>query len=727
MACRPGDSSPPGVEARVITDPASNQRQREEHGLLSRLLWIPPSVDPETAEDGRFFAAMMLATFPLVLLIAVVAVPLWLNTENPTEGVIFRDSVLILIATAIAYFVNRSGRCRAAALGYCLTSVATLTDSAADDPQILVFMPLTMLAAVALLPVRLARLIGGAALLATVPVALLADDRAAIVLPFLLNVFFFPLLLMVRAHHDRLARLRAEELARRERWFATTLSSIGDAVLTTDASEKVTFMNPVAQTLTGFTSQEAVGRKVGEVFRIVSEHDGEPVESPVSKVLQQRSVVALANHTALIGAGGVRRPIADSGAPILDADGQLYGAVLVFRDMTTERALRAQLEHSQRLDALGKLAGSVAHDFNNLLTAISGGAQLAQISLPPGHRAQDELAIVLDAAHRAVDVTHQLLAFSRRQVMRLEAIDLNATVQGSLGLLQRLIGTNVEVRTDLDPAVRLVLVDSVQCQQMLLNLAINAGDAMPEGGTLTLATRSVTAESAQADPPIAPGDYTRLRVSDTGVGMDAQTLARAFEPFFTTKAMGRGTGLGLATVYGIVEQSQGAIRVRSAPGAGTTFDVFLPATQAAQRAAAPNARPKPERGAAAARVLVVEDDELVRNLAARLLTLDGYQILEAGSADQALALTERGEAAIDLLLTDVLMPGMSGVELAQKLRERFPGLPIVFMSGYATELLAKQGLRPDSGGFVAKPFSTDALRTAVREALDARPSQQATC
>ena len=224
--------------------------------------------------------------------------------------------------------------------------------------------------------------------------------------------------------------------------------------------------------------------------------------------------------------------------------------------------------------------------------------------------------------------------------------------------------------------------------------------------------------------PIAAGDYTCLRVGDTGVGMDAQTLARAFEPFFTTKAQGRGTGLGLATVYGIVEQSQGAIRVRSTPGAGTTFDVFLPATHAAQPVVVANTTPKPVRGARAAHVLVVEDDELLRGLAARLLTLDGYQILQAGSADQALALTASGSPVIDLLLTDVLMPGMSGVELAQKLRERFPGLPVVFMSGFATELLAKQGLRPEAGGFVAKPFGTEALGKAVREALDARAPQQ---
>jgi two-component system cell cycle sensor histidine kinase/response regulator CckA len=701
----------------MSTDPASP---------WLRLVWIPPSVDRETAEDGRFFAAVMVITFPLLLLIAVVAVPLWLSPESPTEGVIFRDSVLMTVATVVAYFVNRSGRCRAAALGFCLTSVATLTDSAADTPQLLVFLPLTMLAAVAMLPVRLAVVIGGAAVLAAVPVAFLADDRSSLVLPFLLNVFFFPLLLLVRSHHDRLARLRAEELARRERWFSTTLSSIGDAVLTTDAGERVTFLNPVAQELTGFTSEAAVGRKSSEVFRIVSEHDGTPVPSPVTKVLQQRSVVALANHTELIGAGGVRRPIADSGAPILDAEGQLYGAVLVFRDMTAERALRAQLEHSQRLDALGKLAGSVAHDFNNLLTVIGGGAQLAQNTLSPEHRAHGELAMVLDAAERAVGVTQQLLAFSRRQVMRLDAIDLNATVQGSVSLIQRLLGPGVAVRTELDPAAQRVLADAVQCQQMLLNLAINAGDAMPQGGTLTLSTRSLTAQDAQADPPIASGDYTCLQVRDTGVGMDAQTLARAFEPFFTTKAQGRGTGLGLATVYGIVEQSQGAIRLRSTPGAGTTFDVFLPATHAEQPAAVPNATPKPPRSAVAARVLVVEDDELVRGLAARLLTLDGYQILQAGSADQALALTAPGSPAIDLLLTDVLMPGMSGVELAEKLRERVPGLAVVFMSGYATELLAKQGLRSEAGSFVAKPFGTEALGKAVREALDARAPQQAT-
>ncbi|HKP62962.1 MAG TPA: response regulator [Polyangiales bacterium] len=691
--------------------------------LWARLLWVPKAADPALAEHGRFLAAMTLVALPAIVLTALVGVPLFLNPAHPTATATFNAALAMVAATVAAYVINRRGRTRRAARVFCLASIATLGYASSEAPGLLIYMPITILCAVALLPTAQALVIGLAAVLIAVPIGLFepAEWDTRVLLPLLLNASFLPLALVVKAHQNRLERARADELARRERWFATTLSSIGDAVLTTDENQTVTFLNPIAAELTGFSVEQAIGRKVSEVFRIESEHTGDTIDSPVPQVLARREIVSLANHTLLIGADGIKRPIADSGAPIVSTEGTIYGVVLVFRDMTEERALRAQVEHSQRLDALGKLAGSVAHDFNNLLTAIGGGAQLAFDELPADHPVRSELSGVLDATQRAVGVTRQLLAFSRRQVMSVRPVELNAAVRSELRLLGRLLGTNVKIETLLDDAAGFVLVDPVQFEQVMLNLAMNAGDAMPRGGTLTLTTSFVHDGAANVDPPLPARDYGRLSVSDTGSGMDGATMQRIFEPFFTTKGQGHGTGLGLATVYGIVEQSEGLIRVRSRPGEGSTFDVFLPATEARAASADVVGTSKAPAGGLP-RVMLVEDDDLVRHMAARVLRQARYEVMEAKSAAHSLELLDAAKQAPALLLTDVVMPGQSGVELAARLRERFPELPVLYMSGYANEIVAKQGFGNETGGFLPKPFTPEALRQAVGTAL-ARPGK----
>jgi len=688
--------------------------------LAERLLWLSDVKDAAQQERGRFLAVFALVSIPVALVAAVTA-PLWLSPVGPGPSFTSLAAVAMAAGAFAAYLVNRAGRYLPAALLFTTTALATVTGAAHDSPDLLLFLPMATLSAVALLPVRLATLVGVVAVLVSLPIALrFPDNLGRVVLAAFLNGFFLPLALVVNWHQNLLAKVRREELLRREQWFSTTLSSIGDAVLTTDASQRITFLNPIAQRLTGFEQGEALGKPAHEVFSIVHEYTGDKLQGPIHEVLTTRKVLALANHTLLVSRDGTRRPIADSGAPILSEGGELYGAVLVFRDITQERSLRAQLEHSQRLDSLGRLAGGVAHDFNNLLTVIGGGTRLALDGIDATDSAHADLSAVLEATERAVGVTRQLLAFSRKQVMQLAAVDLNAAVQQGVPLFQRLLRGDVTLRTELSPGACFVLVDPVQLEQVILNLVVNANDAMPSGGTLSLVTSTCTVDEG-ADKKLKAGNYGVLRVRDTGVGMDTDVLGRIFEPFFTTKSPGHGTGLGLATTYGIVEQSEGAIRVESRRDQGTTFEVLLPATKApSQRPSADLADPG-VRASRAPTILVVEGEASVRRVAVRALALDGYGILEAGSAAEALELLRSQSQRVELLLTDVIMKGTSGVELAAAARKADPELRVLFMSGFADEVLAKEGVREHDSAFLFKPFTPDSLRAAVRKALAKDP------
>ncbi len=382
------------------------------------------------------------------------------------------------------------------------------------------------------------------------------------------------------------------------------------------------------------------------------------------------------------------------------------------------RILEEQARQSQKMEAVGTLAGGVAHDFNNMLTAIIGNAELLRsddLNLTDRQRA--EVEEIRKASERATSLTQQLLAFGRRQMLAPEVVDLNASVAEMQKLLRRLIGEDVELITELDSALGSVKADPAQIDQVIMNLAINARDAMPEGGEIRIGTANADVDEAEAQVQdgMVPGRYVMLVVSDTGSGMDAETREKIFEPFFTTKDTGAGTGLGLSTVYGIVKQSDGFIGVDSEPGHGTTFKIYLP------RVDEPIEPPEPSTVISLQgmeTVLLVEDEEMLRALARQVLQRNGYRVLEASGGPEAVEIFERHEGPINLLLTDVVMPKMSGHELAQRLTMLSPELKVLYISGYAEQELVGRGLSSNSWALLQKPFTPDALARRVRELLD---------
>jgi two-component system, cell cycle sensor histidine kinase and response regulator CckA len=387
-----------------------------------------------------------------------------------------------------------------------------------------------------------------------------------------------------------------------------------------------------------------------------------------------------------------------------------------------EEELRLSREHlarAQKMEAVGRLAGGVAHDFNNLLTVILGFSHLVLNRLGPDHPLRGEVEQIRQAGERAAALTAQLLAFSRKQVAQARVINLGEVVVNVKGLLLGLVGEGVELAAEIEPGAGCVKADPAQVEQVIFNLAANARDAMPQGGRLVVAVADVELDepAARAQGAAQPGAYSVLSVSDTGCGMDAETRAHIFEPFFTTKEQGKGTGLGLATVYGVVKQSGGFIRVDSEVGAGTTFEVYLPRAVEGDAAAPARAGPSEPLPRGAEVVLLVEDEEAVRRLTRELLEMQGYTVLEAAGGEEALRLSAERQH-IDLLLTDVVMPKLSGRELAERLSAERPQLKVLYFSGYTDDIVVRRGLLERGLAFIQKPFSQEALVCKVREVLD---------
>jgi two-component system cell cycle sensor histidine kinase/response regulator CckA len=397
--------------------------------------------------------------------------------------------------------------------------------------------------------------------------------------------------------------------------------------------------------------------------------------------------------------------------------GRPAGLVMAL-DVTRRKSLENQLLQAQKMEAIGRLAGGVAHDFNNLLTIIFGSSDvlLEDLSRDYPHRA--EVEEIMKAARRAASLTRQLLAFSRRQLLEPQVLDLNTLVTNLEGMLRRLIGEDVEFRTVLTPARGTVLADPGQLEQVIMNLAVNARDAMPQGGKLTIETAAADLDEAYAHAhvPVRAGSYMMLAVSDTGTGMDAEIKARLFEPFFTTKEMGKGTGLGLATVYGIVKQSGGYIWVYSELGRGTTFKIYLPRIEADPEPLAPKPAPVSLRGSET--VLVVEDEEAVRSLIRTVLETRGYVVMAAEGGEEALRLANAHDGVIHLLVTDVVMPGMSGRDLAQHLAPLRREMKALYLSGYTDDAIVQHGVLEPGIAFLQKPFTPQGLARKVREVLD---------
>jgi hypothetical protein len=552
---------------------------------------------------------------------------------------------------------------------------------------------------------------------------------------------------------DVTERKRAEEAHQRaeaavkasEEDLRITLDSIGDAVIATDVKGCVVRMNPVAEQLTGWTLDQGAGKPLSEIFKILNEETRAAVESPVHRVLREGAVMGLANHTVLVSRQGIERSIADSAAPIRDATGKVRGVVLVFHDQTerrkaeqaqahalavaeresvsrerAEEALRQteeQLRQSQKMEAIGTLAGGIAHDFNNLLSVILSYAELMLQDLPAEDPMRVDAEQISSAGRRANELTRQLLAFSRRQVLQPEIVNLNGAISGMTKLLRRIIGEDIELAVLLAPTLGSVHVDPGQIGQVLMNLVVNARDAMPRGGRLTIETADVELDARAAHVGVGPGRFVVLSVSDTGTGMDRSTQARIFEPFFTTKEKGKGTGLGLSTAYGIVKQSGGDVSVHSEPGEGTTFKIYLPRAEAgAERSEHASQAPTTLRGMET--VLLVEDDEQVRNLAVTILRRHGYRVLEAATGGDALLISEQYGGTIHVLLTDVVMPHMSGRQLCERLAPRRPDLKVIFMSGYTDDAMVRHGVLRSELEFVQKPLLPGPLLEKLRRVLD---------
>jgi hypothetical protein len=409
-------------------------------------------------------------------------------------------------------------------------------------------------------------------------------------------------------------------------------------------------------------------------------------------------------------------------ANVIDFANRKAGLVLV-NDITAhkiaEQALhnsQAQLQQSQKLEAIGQLAGGVAHDFNNLLTAIGGYSDLTLRRLSDDDPLRDNLIEIKKATNRAASLTRQLLAFSRKQILEPKVLDLNTVVNDMSKMLRRLIGEDVELVTELASELGKVKVDPGQIEQILMNLVVNARDAMPHGGTVTIETQDVALDDSYAfhHVPVQPGNYTMLAISDTGMGMDKETQLHVFEPFFTTKPAGKGTGLGLSTVYGIVKQSGGYVWVYSEVGSGSVFKVYLPRVASSREE---KQKPNATLLRGSETILLVEDEEIVGRMARMILENNGYTVLEASDVEEALQLCFENASIIDLLLTDVIMPGMSGRVLTERIAAFCPTLPVVYMSGYTDDAIVRHGILEEDIYFLQKPFTRESLLSKVREAL----------
>jgi PAS domain S-box-containing protein len=503
------------------------------------------------------------------------------------------------------------------------------------------------------------------------------------------------------------AQLASAQLA------AIVRSSI-EAIMTADMEGRITSWNPAAERLFGFSREEILGRHISILHPDGPEQTSTLLEAVLRGEITEEPAAARSRKDGTVVQVSVTL------FPLRNLDGGIIGMSAVARDTTERSELDAQVRQAQKMEAIGRLAGGVAHDFNNLLTVIGAHSAFLLESLDPSDPQYEDAEAIRKAGIRASGLTRQLLAFSRKQLLKPTRLALNAIVEDTRRMLERLVGEDVRIVTRLASDLGYVIADASQFDQVLMNLVVNARDAMPDGGSLTITTRNVdlTANMTAARRVIPPGNYVVLEVTDTGVGMDAAVQARLFEPFFTTKEPGQGTGLGLATVYGIVKQSGGYVLVTSALAQGTTFHVYLPHVVVEK----PGDELQVNEIASTAgveTVLVVEDESAVRDIARSVLSRLGYVVLLAPGGHEALATSAAFASTIHLVVSDAVMPGMGGAEAVQRLQQQRPGLKALFMSGYTDDEMMRSGIVSSEVRFLQKPFEPAGLARAVRDALDA--------
>jgi len=519
---------------------------------------------------------------------------------------------------------------------------------------------------------------------------------------------------------DRVIQCNVRDITERKRaegeraHLSRAVEQAGECILITDPQADIVYVNPAFERLSGYTRDEVLGRnpkilKSGlqdagfyrDLWEVLARGD-----IWAGRLVNRRKDGSLVEQEGTI-------------SPVRDGAGRLTSYVAVTRDVTLEKRLEQQLSQAQKMEAVGRLAGGVAHDFNNVLGVITGYSEIVLKRLPVDDPLRDKLEQILKAADRAARLTHQLLAFSRKQVLQPRVVDLNVSVSDMETMVRRLIGEDIELVTALHVELGRVRADPGQVEQVILNLVVNARDAMPEGGLLTIRTRHADVSAASSpSPALAAGRYVVLAVSDTGSGMDAQTQAHIFEPFFTTKGIGKGTGLGLATVYGIVRQSDGDVLVDSQLGMGTTFEAYLPRVDA-ELALAPEERPlRARRGNET--VLLVEDESMLREVLRETLEDNGYRVLVARDGAEALQAADGHSGPIALLITDVIMPGFSGLKVVERIMPTRPGMKVLYISGYSDESVLQHGMVAPGRAFLSKPFTSDVFLHELRGLLDER-------
>ena len=501
-----------------------------------------------------------------------------------------------------------------------------------------------------------------------------------------------------------------------EEWHRVTLDSIGDAVIATDVEGRVYRMNAVAEQLTGWSSEQANGHPIKEVFRIVSALNREEVDSPVTRVLNTGQVIGLANHTLLLSRDGSEYQIADSGAPIRDDAGETRGVVLVFRDVTQDYELQEKLYQSQKMDAIGRLASGIAHDFNNMLGGILGGAELLQDTIPDTTENRECISLITDSARRAAELSSKLLAFARKQAVVFKPLDAHRMLRDTVSLLRNTIDKRITIIEEFGAENSSVFGDTTMLQSVFLNLGINAANAMQGEGELTLRTKCTMLEADYCEGSefkLVPGRHLEVEVRDTGCGIASEHVKLIFEPFFTTKRSGEGTGLGLSAAHGAIVQHEGAISVYSELGKGSVFRVLLPLSNEEVDISSDTEY----RIHGSGHILLVDDEHAMRVTGATMLKRLGYTVDTAKDGMEALEMLKQLKGEVDLVLLDMIMPRMNGTDCFHALRELYPDLPVVLASGFTQEDKLQDLLDHGLNGFLQKPYQSARLSRVVAQAL----------
>jgi len=509
------------------------------------------------------------------------------------------------------------------------------------------------------------------------------------------------------------------QIKENKQWLETTLKSIGDAVIATDEKGFVKFMNPVAEELTGWKQDEAIGHDLKEIFCIINETTRKPVQNPTEKVLQTGKIEGLANHTLLIKKDGREIFIDDNAAPIQDDQGNIRGVVLVFRDISEQRRIESQLRQAQKMEAIGILAGGIAHDFNNILYPMVGYAEMSMDDLPEESPVRNFLKEILKGTDRAKELIQQILTFSRKKEFKLTPVRIQPVIKETLKFIRASLPSNIEIQTAINEKCGVIMADTTQIHQIIMNLCTNAYHAMREkGGVMKISLDEVDIypENSSDYIGIRRGNYIRIRVSDTGTGMDEKVKANIFSPYFTTKSVGEGSGLGLSVVYGIVKEYKGEIRFYSELDKGTTFEIFLPRLNSCESNLTADDSLTVPKGIE--HILLVDDEETITDMMHQMLRKLGYNVTACYTSFNAFNIFCEKPENFDLVITDMTMPKMTGLELAKAIKQIRADIPVILCTGYS-ELITEEKMK-ESGisHLLMKPVSRNKMAETIRLVLE---------